>query len=58
VTEGTPRDPSALVVVRFLQAARPFGAGDHVELTWRDAEGLIARKVAELVPVHPRVETR
>lgn len=54
-----PRNPSELVIVRFLQPARPFGRGDQVELTWREAEGLIAQKVAELVPVHQRlIETR
>jgi hypothetical protein len=45
------RDPAALVVVRVLKAARPFGAGDLLELPWREAEGLIAQQVVELAPV-------
>lgn len=53
------RDPHTLVTIRFLQPARPFGVGDHVEMTWREAEGLIAQGVAELVPVtRAGIETR
>ncbi len=54
------RDPHTLVIVRFLRRAYPFGPGDQVELTWRDAEGLIRQRVAELVDRHsPRgIETR
>lgn len=54
------RDPHTLVRVRFLQPALPFGRGDQVELTWRDAEGLIRQRIAELVPLAPgrEVETR
>ncbi len=51
-------DPHALVVVRFLQPARPFGVGDLVELPRRDADGLVAQRVAEIVSVAQTVETR
>ena len=54
------RDPHTLVVVRFLQRAIPFGPGDQVELTWRDAEGLVRQGIAALVqtPSGSEVETR
>lgn len=53
------RDPHTLVIVRFVQPARPFGIGDRVELTWRDAEGLIQQRIAELVEDPQRlIETR
>jgi len=53
------RSPTSIVLIRFLQPARPFGVGDLVELTWREAEGLIRQKVAELVePRTVGIETR
>lgn len=55
---ANPRPPHELVTIRFLQASRPFGRGDLLELSWREAEGLIALKVAELVPVRTEIETR
>lgn len=58
MSEAAPRDPHALVVVRFLKPARPFGVGDLVELTWREAEGLLAQKVVELAAQSSGIETR
>lgn len=56
--EETPRDPHALVTVRFLVQAKPFGRGDLLELPWRDAEGLLAQQIVELVPRQQSHETR
>jgi hypothetical protein len=57
-TETPQRSPHTLVVVKFLAPAKPFGRGDHVELTWRDAEGLVARGLAAIVPLASEIEHR